>query len=659
MRQRRALRTSGLAVGLVLALAAPTAAQATSASDAAVGSGVQIAGGAAQVVTRRDTAAVSVTAARDLAASARALPEGHRSTIVVTYHGFPAAAQAAVAHAADTWSHLVSSSVPIRVDATWTGLPSGVLGTSRPVHFARDFTGAPVPSTFYPSALANALARTDLSSDPDVELEFSSAVSDWYLGTDGKVPADRMDLATVALHELGHSLGLLSCTGVANGKGTWGMGTSYACIDDRFVQSSAGVPITTLPNGSATLASVLQSASVRWGGLQAVAANGGSRPVVYSPSSFKVGTSISHLDETTYGLGNPNALMSPYLDDGESIADPGEISLAMLRDLGWTTATAVHLPGAPTVTKVVAGTGRAVVAWSPSSDSGTHPLIGYRVYRYPAASSVADATYDLTAVSTATTVANLTNGVAYRFAVAARTVDGLGAASARSAAVAPSDLTPFLRADVLVTDQFQDFLGRAPTVAEQLLWLGGLQQAASTPQATITGIAQLPASADPSGRITRLYRAYFGRLPDYSGYTYWTGKLRRGTSLQKASDAFASSSEFTAKYGKLTNAAFVKLVYANVLGRPADPAGLAHWVAKLDSRSMTRGAVMSSFSESSENTRKAASAVTSVLVRSGMLRRLPTTAELAADVTLLDGSAEPVDLVQQVLRSSEYARRIG
>ncbi len=659
MRQRRASQLAAVAVGAVLALAAPTPVHAESRAAQVDPSGVLVSGGAPQVVTRRDTAAVSVTEARDLATSARALPEARRSTIVVTYHGFPAGAQAAVAKAADTWSRLVSPPVPIRVDATWTALPTGVLGTSRPEHFARDFAGAPVPATFYPSALANALAGTDLSPDPDVEVQVSSAVPDWYLGTDGRVPADRIDLATVALHELGHSLGLLSCTGVSNGTGTWGMGTSYPCIDDRFIEGTTGVPITDLPNGSTTLAAVLQSGAVRWSGGQAVQANGGARPVIYAPKAFKAGASISHLDEATYGLGNPNALMSPYLDDGESLADPGEVSMGMLRDLGWITAPAVQVPGIPAVTKVVAGTARVVLAWTPSADTGGRPLTGYRISRYLAGSTQPQATTDVSAASTSATLTGLVNGTAYRFSVAARTAAGLGATSARSASVTPSDLTPFVRADVLVSGQFQDFLGRAPTAAEQLLWLGGLQQATTTPQATVTGIAQVPASADPSGRITRLYRAYFGRLPDYSGYVYWTGKLRRGTSLQKASDAFASSSEFTARYGSLSTTAFVKLVYLNVLGRPADPAGLAHWVAKLSSRSMSRGAVMVSFSESSENLRRSAAAVTSVLVRSGMLRRLPTTVELAADVKLLDGSAEPVDLVAQVLRSAEYGRRIG
>lgn len=662
MEHRRTSQLAAMAVGVVLALAAPSAVCAAAqptATSSVPGAGVQIPGGAAHRLTRRDTEGVSTTPVADAAASTRALPEGSRSTILVTYHGFPAAAQAAMAHAADTWSRLIASPVPIRIDATWTALPEGVLGTSRPEHFARDFAGAPLANTFYPSALANALAGTDLSSDPDVEIKVSSAVPDWYLGLDGKVPADRIDLATVALHELGHSLGLLSCTGVANGKGTWGMGTPYACVDDRFIQSAAGVSITSLPNSSSALAAVLQSSAVRWSGTEAVAAAGGTRPVIYAPSPFKVGASISHLDEATYGLGNPNALMSPYLDDGEAIDDPGEISVAMLRDIGWVTSPAVQLPGAPTVPRVISGTARVAVAWTASADTGGHPLSGYRLYLYPAASTVADATYDVAATSASATVTGLTNGTAYRFAVAARTVDGLGAASARSASVTPSDLTPFLRSDVLVDRQFRDFLGRAPTTAEQVSWMAGLQQATTTPQATTLGIAQLPASADPSGRITRLYRAYFGRLPDVSGYTYWTGKLRSGTSLQKASNTFVASSEFTTKYGRLSNTAFVKLVYTNVLGRSADPAGLAHWVAKLDSGAMSRGAVMSNFSESSENIRRSASAVTSVLVRTGMLRRMPTSAELTADVALLDGSAEPVDLVRVVLRSAEYAHRVG
>ena len=101
------------------------------------------------------------------------------------------------------------------------------------------------------------------------------------------------------------------------------------------------------------------------------------------------------------------------------------------------------------------------------------------------------------------------------------------------------------------------------------------------------------------GSIYRLYRAYFQREPDLGGFTYWGTKNAAGTTLAKISETFARSSEFQTKYGKLTNRAFLNLVYQNVMGRPADSGGFAYWLGKLD-RGTPRGSVMLSFSDSTE-----------------------------------------------------------
>jgi hypothetical protein len=106
---------------------------------------------------------------------------------------------------------------------------------------------------------------------------------------------------------------------------------------------------------------------------------------------------------------------------------------------------------------------------------------------------------------------------------------------------------------------------------------------------------------DPrAGRIHRLYSAYFLRSPDHSGMTYWVDLSRREVSIHQISAAFAGSAEFVATYGALTDADFVDLVYRNVLDRPADPRGRAHWLDVLDRRALGRGGVMLSFADSPE-----------------------------------------------------------
>lgn len=144
----------------------------------------------------------------------------------------------------------------------------------------------------------------------------------------------------------------------------------------------------------------------------------------------------------------------------------------------------------------------------------------------------------------------------------------------------------------------------------------------------------LAAYYDPGtsqGSIYRLYRAYFQREPDLGGFTYWRNKNAAGTTLAKISETFARSSEFQTKYGKLTNGAFLNLIYKNVMGRPADSGGYNYWLGKLD-RGTPRGSVMLSFSDSTEYRR-----VTYLGVPPGMRAGTAAQAMLAA----LPVAAEP------------------
>jgi hypothetical protein len=89
----------------------------------------------------------------------------------------------------------------------------------------RDFAGAPLPATYYPVALANKLAGTDLqASTSDISMQFNSdlgkptclAGSGWYYGLDNQHGA-LSDLVTVLLHEIGHGLGFLTQVSLDSG----------------------------------------------------------------------------------------------------------------------------------------------------------------------------------------------------------------------------------------------------------------------------------------------------------------------------------------------------------------------------------------------------------------------------------------------------------
>jgi phospholipase/lecithinase/hemolysin len=108
---------------------------------------------------------------------------------------------------------------------------------------------------------------------------------------------------------------------------------------------------------------------------------------------------------------------------------------------------------------------------------------------------------------------------------------------------------------------------------------------------------------DPTGAaedVARLYGAALGRAPDVSGLEYWTAQIDDSqVPLATVANDFAASPQFIQDYGTLSNAAFVNQLYENVLGRPADAAGVAYWGGAL-AAGTTRGAVLVGFAESQE-----------------------------------------------------------
>jgi len=284
------------------------------------------------------------------------------ATFVVTYTGFSPAAEAAFQAAVDIWSQLISSPVPIRVNAVWEPLEVGVLGQAGPNGYLINVTNG-IPGVVYPAALADALAGVDQGAGAfDISASFNSTFPDWYLGTDGLPPSGKYDLVSVVLHELCHGLGFLGsatiddgadtdeCDGFA-GHGCWQFTFGPDTVPiafDTFTEDNLGIALRdagTFPNNSVALGNVLTGMDVFFDGPNANTGNGGSPPELYAPGTFEYGSSYSHLDETVYGSGHPSSLMTPYLGANEVIHDPGAITLGIFDDIGWEVAGAIFADG--------------------------------------------------------------------------------------------------------------------------------------------------------------------------------------------------------------------------------------------------------------------------------------------------------------------------
>jgi hypothetical protein len=261
-------------------------------------------------------------------------------------------------HAADLWGASLVSGVVVRVDATMDPLPcnstTATLGQASPTSVVRDFPGAPFAGTWYPLALANALAGSDLASgESDVTAQFSSVVGTtcalpvgWYYGFDGLAPADTIDFVTVVFHELGHGLGFETFVDPSSGAELLGRPDIFErqLADDDVSWRS----MTDLQRK----ASAVHTGHLVWTG-PTVLGNAGllssgrdpsGNVLMYAPGTVEVGSSVSHWDTSL----TPDQLLEPFYS--EPIHDPS-LTLDALADLGWgTTAATTTTPGSTSTT---------------------------------------------------------------------------------------------------------------------------------------------------------------------------------------------------------------------------------------------------------------------------------------------------------------------
>ena len=267
------------------------------------------------------------------------------ASIKVYYSGFSAAAITAIEYAASVLKTMLPADVKITVLASWTNITTeGILANSSTTGYAAGWgIDALQPFALYPAALAEKIYGKSLNFDleGDIELNINSSVN-WYMGTDGNTPVLSYDLVTVVLHELIHGMGFFDSMSVDASSGSYGAG-SVPLIYDTFVENLQGRKLTDtllFDNPSANLRNELVSGQLFFNGPLLKNFASGDRAKLYVPSTFDPGSSVSHLDENvTLEI---NQLMTPFIDRGEAIHNPGKYIMSMLGDLGWINTRIVH-----------------------------------------------------------------------------------------------------------------------------------------------------------------------------------------------------------------------------------------------------------------------------------------------------------------------------
>ena len=344
-----------------------------------------------------------------------------KSKFIVNYKNFPEWAKKDFQAAVDVWSAHFSSSVPITIDATWTRISTyGVLGSARPGSYFAGFDQAPDSSLWYPSALANALAGKDLDPKQSEIVIQVNSLAEWNMRNDGISHQNEYDLQSVFLHEMGHGLGFLSTDSYDSFFG-------YGSIDqptpfDAYLQVEDGRRLSDLPTPSIELGKALTSTLV-WSGPLGIAANGGVKPLMYTPKKYEEGSSVSHLDEATFSKSALDAVMTPNLDAGEIFHQPGPLLLAMMEDLRRKppVGIAVGIPQVVRNVSALVSDSAAIVTFDPPANARSAQITSYSV-RNLKTNQVKSST------SSPIVFTGLKNGTSYTFAVTAANSNGVSEA---------------------------------------------------------------------------------------------------------------------------------------------------------------------------------------------------------------------------------------
>jgi hypothetical protein len=248
-------------------------------------------------------------------------------------------------HAAMLVDGMVSSTVPIHVDATmdplFGDLTSAVLGGASPLSAYINTPNLPLTNTLYVSALANAYAGSDQDINKsdilarfnsDVDGDFVLGTTHWYYGLVSS-PTPVLDFVTTVKHEIIHGLGFLTFVD-SSGKRLNDLNDAYMMhLEDHDAVTTDFPSMTDEERKDA----MIDDGNLHWIGPNVRAASSiltdgkdstfGDHVKIYAPNPYEPGSSTSHFDISL----SPNDLMEPIITNNPEII----LTAALLKDIGW------------------------------------------------------------------------------------------------------------------------------------------------------------------------------------------------------------------------------------------------------------------------------------------------------------------------------------
>jgi VCBS repeat-containing protein len=227
---------------------------------------------------------------------------------------------------------VVSKPVTLTFDVTAVNSPTSATLAS---------TGSDLTSTsagFFNTVVQNKILTgvdsNGTAADGYVDVNFGTP---WAYGD--SVTNTQYDFTSTAMHEMLHALGFLSYVD-APGSSWNARGTNWTTFDRFIVTNNKTKVIGTVLNRNRWNTAYNKnltgsSGGLYFNGVNAIAANGGLLVPLYTPNPWESGSSVTHLDDSTF-TGAKSQLMNAMADTGKGIRTISAIELGILKDLGYT-----------------------------------------------------------------------------------------------------------------------------------------------------------------------------------------------------------------------------------------------------------------------------------------------------------------------------------
>jgi len=227
---------------------------------------------------------------------------------------------------------VVSKPVTLTFDVTAENSPS----SSTLASAGSDLTSASIGffNTVVQNKILTGVDSNGTSADGYVDVNFGTP----WAYTDSVTNA-QYDFTSTAMHELLHAFGFLSYV-EAPGSSWNARGTNWTTFDSFIVTNNKTRVIGTFLNryrwNTAYNKNLTGSnGGLYFNGVNAIAANGGLLVPLYTPNPWESGSSVSHLDDSTF-TGAKSQLMNAMADTGRGIRAISAIELGILKDIGYT-----------------------------------------------------------------------------------------------------------------------------------------------------------------------------------------------------------------------------------------------------------------------------------------------------------------------------------